>query len=57
MKSSGQDLTIEDLKDVSKLGFYQECEVRLRNFIDHLTVRKNLQMKTQILKQIYMKMC
>ena len=40
MKSSGQDLTIEDLKDVSKLGFYQECEVRLRNFIDHLTARK-----------------
>ena len=40
MKSSGQDLTIEDLKDVSKLGFYQECEGRLKNFIDHLTARK-----------------
>ena len=42
MKSSGQDLTIEDLKDVSKLVFYQECKVRLRNFIDHITARKKI---------------
>ena len=26
MNSSGQDLTIEDLKNISNLGFYQECD-------------------------------
>ena len=40
MKSSGQDLTLEDLKYVGKNSFYQECDGWLKTFIDHLTARK-----------------
>ena len=37
---NGGDLTIEDLKNVNKRMYYEECEGRLKHFIDHLTHRK-----------------
>ena len=37
---SGLDINIEDLKIAGKMEFYDECDVRIKNFIDNLTSKK-----------------